>query len=266
MRTSILLIALIGFLAFSPAGAHERDDRSDERDDRSDKRDDRSDRDEGHKFAAECAVLEGTSRGLHSLCVKYCRKTDQSNVDLNDSKSVKRAASALKTLLKYNDRKRPYDPEMPCFKNTGPPDDGGGTGGGGDTGGGGAGGGETGGGGTTPPDGGTGGGGTTPPASCKCWTGAELAAIDGVLPDAGFPPVVECTVVVDATGTTNQVMEGYDFGIIGVEGVAWATVDPIHNGCFFSRSGVPAMNLSLEQPDAENCQAEILAQCAAIGQ
>lgn len=243
MRTSILLIALIGFLAFSPAGAHERDDRSDERDDRSDERDDRSDN--GHKFAAECAVLEGTSRGLHSLCVKYCRKTDQSNVDLNDSHSVKRAASALKTLLKYNDRKRPYDPEMPCFKNTGPPDDGGGTGGGD-----------------------TGGGGTTPPASCKCWTGAELAAIDGVLPEVpGLTAVVECTAVVGADGTKNQVMEGYDFGFgISVEGVAWANVDPIHNGCFFSRSGVPAMNLSLERADAENCQAEILAQCAAIGQ
>ena len=102
---------------------------------------------------------------------------------------------------------------------------------------------------------------------------AELAAIDGVLdPVAGLTAVVECTVVTNTEGTTNQVMEGYDFGIglPTVEAVLWANVDPnvpaVHNGCFFRVGLADPINFALEQADAQNCQAEILAHCTKLGQ
>ncbi|MEE8625286.1 MAG: hypothetical protein V3T19_08100, partial [Acidiferrobacterales bacterium] len=112
-----------------------------------------------------------------------------------------------------------------------------------------------------------------PPASCPCWTGAELAAFDGVLPPVtGLTSAVKCTEFHDADGvmTKNQVMEGYVFfgGDPSKEGLALATVDPNgpdpHNGCTLYRFGDPEINFALEQPEAETCMAEIVSHCAAL--
>ena len=221
MRISILLIALTGILAFSPANAGKENGRSAE------------------MAAAHdaCKVLKGTTRGLHGLCTAYCAKRDLSQVDLNDTASIKAASSDISILRKYNERRRPADPEMPCFKNTDPP--------------------------VEPPDDPP---VDPPPASnCPCWTAEELAAIDGVLPPSDWGPAVkECT----TEATKEQVAEGYQSMLLGLsaEGVAYAVVDPNpfepYFACFYLRSGSPTVLFSVEQPDAEACMQEVVAQCA----
>lgn len=246
MRISILLIALTGVLAFSPADAGPDNGK-------------RQDNGRGAyvKAAAanHCSGLVGTTRGLHGLCMAYCAQTDLSQVDLNDTASIKAASADISILRKYNERRRPADPAMPCHKNNDdddgtPPDDGDGT----------------------PPD--DGGGGTEPPAAsnCACWTGEELAAIDGDLPPSTLgDPVLECTVKTDADGnmTNNQAVEGYPT-LIGPtpEGLANATLDPSdpYYGCVYLRSGEESISFPLEPADAQACMTEIVDHCAAMGQ
>ena len=249
MRISILLIALTGILAFSPADA-------------------KPDKGQRAENVAACNTLKGGTPGLHGLCVAFCAKRDLSNVDLNDIDSVKRAAPKMSVLRSYNSRRQEGDPEMPCFKNTDGDDTGGGgddtSGGGDDT---------SGGGDDTSGGGDTGGGGTTTPVSCPCWTGEQLASIDGVLPDPDYPAILDCTSRSDENGTyQNQAAEGYDFGwLVSAEATAWASVnsggaDP-YTGCFFANGDALAeRNMPLENADAENCMAEVVNQCAAMGQ
>ena len=243
MRISILLIALTGILAFSPADA-------------------KPDKGQRAENVRACDMLKGGTAGLHGLCVSFCAHRDLSKVDLNDIASVKRAAPKMSVLRMYNSRRREGDPVMPCFKNQ---DDGGGDSGGGDSGSGDTGGGDTGGGDT--------GGGTTTPVSCPCWTGEQLASIDGVLPDPDLSAVLDCTSRSDENGTyQNQAAEGYVLGLlVSAEATAWASVDTggldPYTGCFFANGDELAeRSFPLESADAENCMAEVVNQCAAMGQ
>ncbi len=251
MRTSILLIALTGFLAFSPANAGPDNGK-------------RQDNGRGAYMKAaatnHCSDLVGTTRGLHGLCMAYCAQTDLSKVDLNDPATLRAAGPDIEILRKYNERKRPTDPDMPCHKNNDdddgtPPDDDDGT----------------------PPDDG---GGTEPPAAsnCACWTGDELAAIDGVLPSGGLgTPAMECTDETDVvdlppTTTMNQVAEGYRIlgGHVSAEAWAYGVVDddPIKPfyGCMYHRSGTEDVLRSIERADALGCMDEIVAHCTDLGQ
>lgn len=250
MRISILLIALTGILAFSPADA-------------------KPDKGQRAENVAACNTLKGGTPGLHGLCVAFCAKRDLSNVDLNDIDSVKRAAPKMSVLRSYNSRRQEGDPVMPCFKNQ---DDGGGDSGGGDSGSGDTGGGDTGGGDT---GGGDTGGGTEPPAAaCPCWTGEQLASIDGVLPDTGLPVVLDCTSLVDDNDVNyrNGASEGYVFGLlVSSETTAWASVNSdradSYSGCFFANDDPFAeRNMPMENVDALNCMDEIVAHCTAMDQ
>lgn len=206
-----------------------------------------------------CDVLRGATSGLYGLCVSYCSVRDQSNVDLNEIASVKAAAPSIELLRKYNNKRRAGDPEMPCFKNTGPTD--GDSGGSDDTGD------DTGG-----DDGSTGGDPPpAPPAQCPCWTGEELASLDGMLPTSSLGnPVVDCTAIEEnGLAYKRQVVEGYDMGFLTtVEGVAWASSDSggaePYNGCFFSNSA-GSLNLPIERADAESCVQEVASHCAELG-
>ena len=226
MRTSILLIALTGILAFSPANAGPG-------------------KGKGAEYAAACDVLKGTQRGLHGLCVAYCAHRDLSQVDLNDTKSVKAAASSIKILRKYRERKRPYDPEMPCFKNTEPPEP------------------------PEPPTEPPTEPPPEPPSNCPCWSGAELAAIDGNLLPGFGEPTKECT----TTGTKEQAAEGYLFsGLLSADGLAYGLVEPDQPmyACRYIRTprSDPDTTLepqdilySIERAEAEACMAEIETHC-----
>ncbi|MCH8117320.1 MAG: hypothetical protein IIA78_04270 [Proteobacteria bacterium] len=245
MRISILLIALTGILAFSPADA-------------------KPDKGQRAENVAACNTLKGGTPGLHGLCLAFCAKRDLSKVDLNDIASVKRAAPKMSVLHAYDSRRQDGDPVMPCFKNQ---DDGGGDSGGGDSGGSDTGGGDSGGSDT--------GGGTEPPAAaaCPCWTGEELASIDGVLPDAGFPVVLECVSLVDENiNYRDGASEGYDYGFtISPETTAWASVDTAgpdpYSGCgFLSADANATLLVPLENADAINCMAEIDTHCTLMGQ
>jgi hypothetical protein len=193
-----------------------------------------------------CTDLRGGTKGLYGLCVAFCSARGQS-VDLNDIASLKAAAPDISILREYNILKRRGDPEMPCFQSDTPPDDG--SSGGDDPGG------------SEPP----------PPTSCPCWTGDELASIDGDLPpmDRMFS-LVDCTAL-EENGIIyqRQVVEGYGLELPEtVEGVAWASVDTgglePHNACYFwNRSG--QRNFPLEQADAVQCLQEVASHCAAIG-
>jgi hypothetical protein len=212
-----------------------------------------------------CEELRPSSRGLYGLCVAFCRQQDLSHVDLNDIASVRAAAPDIAILREYNDRRRPSDPEMPCLQNNDPSgDDPTGSdipGGDDDPSGGG-----------DPGSGSDGPSGDIPPAECPCWTGAELAAIDGELPPMdGMTATVDCTALDDGGAVyRQQVREGYDLGFtISVERVAWASVstggpDP-YDGCFISSSDGLQRNFPLETADAEKCVQEIAAHCDALG-
>ena len=238
MRISILLIALAGLLAFSPANAGKEMARNADM----------------AATAAACDVLAGTTRGLYGLCMAYCAPRDLSQVDLNDTASMRAAGPNIKTLRQYNERRRPADPEMPCFKNTDDGDDGDDDGDDGDDNGDGD-------------DGGT----TLPPSNCPCWTAEELAAIDGLLieaPDFG-PNATECT----RTAISEQTVEGYRFFAgISPEGLAFATVDDdgAYYACRYRRQPntdpdenleVRDMLMPIERVDADACQAEIVTHC-----
>jgi len=237
MRISILLIALTGILAFSPADAGPGDGK-------------RQDNGRGAYMATAaraCAELEGTTRGLHGLCMSYCAKRDLSQVDLNDSASIKAALPDISILRKYNERRRPADPAMPCHKNSDPPDV------------------------PPPPD-------DPPPAAsdCKCWTGEELAAIDGVLIESSLGLMaLECA----ATAISEQSVEGYTlfFGGISPEGLAFATVDDNEAlySCRYRRtpdsdpdSTLEAQDVlfRIERADALACQTEIVNHCVDMSQ
>lgn len=204
-----------------------------------------------------CDVLRGATSGLYGLCVSYCSVRDQSDVDLNEIASVKAAAPSIQLLQKYNDLRQDGDPEMPCFRNSGPTDgSGGGDGGTGGDGGDGSSGGDS------PPP---------PPAQCPCWTSEELGSIDGVLPPSDLgDPVADCTTIEEnGIAYKRQVVEGYDLGFLTtVEGVAWASFDAggtePYNGCFFSNSS-GSLNFPVERADAEACVQEIANHCAALG-
>jgi len=246
MRISLLLVLLIGFLSVGDTYAQSRGNK-------------------GPAHAAGCADLRNNAtKGLYGLCVAFCASRDQSNVDLNDIASVKAAAPDIATLRKYNALRRFTDPKMPCMQY----DDSGndetdGTSGGGS---GGDSGGDTSGGsdGEEPPP---------PPAQCGCWTGPELASIDGVSPSGDSAAWgADCTSnELNGVMYEDQVIEGYDFGgLITREGVAWASFDAgdgdmePYNGCYFSTAdGV--RNFPLEQADAENCVQEIAAHCTTLG-
>lgn len=196
-----------------------------------------------------CDVLRGATSSLYGLCVAYCAVRDQSDVDLNDVASIKAAAPSIELLRKYNNKRRDGDPEMPCFKNTGPIDDGaGGDDGSTD--------------GDAPP---------TPVAQCPCWTGEELASVDGVLPTSSLgSSVVDCTTIEEnGFAYKRQVAEGYDMGFLTtVDGVAWASTDSggaePYNACYFSTSA-GTLNFPLERADAESCVQEVANHCAALG-
>ena len=235
MRISILLIALTGILAFSPADA-------------------KPDKGQRAENVRACDMLKGTTRGLHGLCVAYCAQRDLSKVDLNYSASIKAASPDISILRKYNERKRPYDPAMPCHKNSDPPDD--------------------------PPD------DPTPPddppddpppaSNCLCWTGEELAAIDGVLIESSLGPMaLECA----GTAISEQSVEGYTlfFGGISPEGLAFATVDD--NEAFYACRYIRTPNtdpdstlevrdvlFTIERADAQACQTEIVNHCVDMSQ
>ena len=233
MRISILLIALTGILAFSPANAGPG-------------------KGVQAQNVAACNVLKGTTRGLHGLCVAYCAHRDLSQVDLNDSASIKAASPSISILRKYNERRRPADPAMPCFKNTEPP--------------------------TEPPD--------DPPddplpaSNCPCWTAEELAAIDGnLIPSANQSSAVQCTTKSDsATHTSEQAVEGYMLVFEpSQEGLAFAVVDddqfePYYSCQYTRKAGTdpdetlePQVILfSIERADAVACQAEIVTHCAVV--
>lgn len=197
-----------------------------------------------------CEVLRGATSGLYGLCVSFCAVRDQSDVDLNDVASIKAAAPSIELLRKYNNKRRDGDPEMPCFKNTGPIDDGaGGDDGSTD--------------GDAPP---------TPVAQCPCWTGEELASIDGVVPPSSLgPPIVDCTINEEnGFAYKQEAVEGYDLGFtIAPEVFALASTDSggvePYNGCFFSRTGSSSISFPLERADAESCVQEVANHCAALG-
>lgn len=237
MRATILWIAALVFLVSSPAEAQKKD----------------------RQRASEVAVcddLKSATSGLYGLCVAYCAAQDLSNVDLNDVKSVRKAAPDRGILRNYNRKKRPGDPDMPCLQPTTPPDDGGdgGTTDGGDDSGDGTG--------DLPPVG----------ASCPCWSPEEIGAIDGNLPPVdGVQAVVDCTMLADPAGVPykHQVVEGYDLGFVTVEGVAWASIateaslEP-YNGCFISTTEF-GRNFEITAGEAEGCAQSIRNQCELLG-
>ena len=191
---------------------------------------------------ADCATLKNSSNRLYGLCVAFCSSRDQSNVDLNDIASVKAAAPDIATLRKYNALKKLCDPDMPCFQIPDPGED--------------------------PPDPGE---DPPPPAQCPCWSGAELASIDGDLPAVdGFTSGVDCTSHTDnGIEYLNQVVEGYEFlGLLTAEGTAWASIETAnpepYNGCFFSTIN-GQRNFPLESADANSCVQEIANHCTTLG-
>lgn len=251
MRISILLFVLISFLSVGDAnakpGSNQRPAHMDE----------------------TCDELEGGTPGLYGLCVAFCSERDQSNVDLNDIASVKAAAPRIETLRRYNALKRNHDPDMLCMPNTGSGGDDPAETSGGDSGGDSDG--DSGGDSSGDSTGGTGSEEPPPPAQCGCWTGAELASIDGVSSSGDTAAYgVDCTANnYEGVMYQDQVVEGYDFlGLITREGVAWASFDAgdiePYNGCYFSTAdGV--RNFPLELADAKNCVSEIAAHCAMLG-
>ncbi len=256
MRISILLFVLIGFLSFGDANAQRGSNQPAHMDE-------------------TCGVLKGKdgTPGLYGLCVAFCSDRDQSNVDLNDIASVKAAAPRIETLRRYNALKRNHDPDMLCMQNPDPSGDepaetsGGGSDGdsGGDSDG------DSGGDSDGDSTGGTGSEEPPPPAQCGCWTGAELASIDGVSSSGDTTAYgVDCTSnEFNGVMYENQVVEGYDFsGLITREGVAWASFDAgdiePYNGCYFSTAD-GTRNFPLELADAKNCVQEIATHCAALG-
>lgn len=237
MRISILMIAMAGMLFAVPANAQPG-------------------RGQAPDHVSACAELKGGTKGLYGLCVSFCARRDLSNVDLNDVASIKAASPDISTLRQYNVLRKRGDPEMPCFENTTPPDDDSAND---DSGSGGSGSDDTGG--SEPP----------PPAQCPCWTGAQLASIDGELPAIdGASSILDCTSHVEGGLVyKQQAAEEYDFGFItSVEGVAWASVDTgglePYNGCFFS-NGVEQKSFPLEQADAAQCVQEVVNHCELFG-
>ncbi len=256
MRISILLVVLIGFFSMSDTYAQKGSN-------------------QGPAHATGCADLrKNASKGLYGHCVAFCSSRDQSNVDLNDIASVKAAAPDIATLRRYNALMRPGDPGMPCMRNG---DSGNGdppttSGGGSGSGSGDESGGDSGGDTSGDTSGGTGSEEPPPPSQCACWTGAELASIDGDLPAVdGMTSGVDCTSNTNENGIMyeNQAAEGYDFlGLLSLEGVAWTSIDAggmePYNGCFFSNSD-GFRNFPLEKADAQNCMQEVATHCAALG-
>lgn len=239
MRTGLLIFIVAGVFALSPAAAQA------------------AGKGQNREGPSECDVLKGATSGLYGLCVSYCATRDQSRVDLNNVASVRAAAPSIALLRKYNSKRQDGDPIMPCFKNGGSTDDDSDD----DT----SGGGDDTSGGEPPPA----------PAQCPCWTGADLASIDGELPASSLgSPAIACTFN-EENGAIHkrQVAEGYDAGwITTVEGVAWASIDSggadPYNGCFFSTSSgttSDSQNFPIERADAENCVQEIANHCSVMG-
>ena len=170
MRISVIVIVALGFLMLNPVEAQA------------------AGKGKQPQASKVCSELKNATKGLYGLCVAYCSVKDQSDVDLNDTRSVKKAAASLGLWHKYEAKRAIYGgPPMPCRPNSGSTstddsdtdsggsDDSGGTDSGGTDSGGSDGSGGTdscgsdGSGGTAPP----------PPPQCPCWTGADVGSIDG---------------------------------------------------------------------------------------
>ena len=59
---------------------------------------------------AVCDVLQSATPGLYGLCVAYCEAQDSLIVSPSDP-------GAPKSLINYNKKKKPGDPEMPCIEH-----------------------------------------------------------------------------------------------------------------------------------------------------
>ena len=62
-----------------------------------------------------CDSLRGQTRGLFGLCVAYCEARDLDR-DATPGELQKLAARQAKFLEKYNAKKGPADPDMPCVE------------------------------------------------------------------------------------------------------------------------------------------------------
>lgn len=279
MRASIVVFVSLLLFAAVPADAKPRDQRN------------AANQKPDH--VAECAELRNATPGLYGLCVSFCKKRDQSKVDMNDIRSVRAAAPSLNLLERYNALKTASDPGMPCMAESGDfhsdddsssEDDGsfdddssseddssdddsseasGGTVSGGDTGGGGTG--DNGGGTDTPPV----------PVSCGCWTADQVADIDGNLAaPRGMTPEVRCTLNESAAGVYEaQVVEGYNLDSVSPTTVssAFAYVNADGSGgpqgCMFDSPSTGILNFPLtDRAEGEACIQMIVDHCAAIGQ
>lgn len=248
MRTSFFLLTLIGMLTVGLAEAKPRDGLRPD-------------------HVQQCDVLKGGTRGLHGLCVSFCKQDKRDKHDKHDKRgkvdlnkaSLKAAAGDVRDLRRYNRLKRAGDPEMPCLLDDvppPPPDD------------------------VPPPSDDE----PPPPApdpltstSCECWAGdiglANILAIDGMT--NGSNSFWKCTSKTTADGLVYeaQVMEGHDnttddntdVDFVRVAAAATDEGTDSPNLCFIRNSptgfGIPIM---LDRAAARQCITEVETHCASL--
>lgn len=196
----------------------------------------------GNSESSVCAVLRGATPSLRGLCEAYCAQRDQSGVDMNDIASVRAAAPDLKLLERYNARKGPDDPEMPCFAEPSESN--------------------------LPPAGDE----KPAPTSCACWSPEQIAVIDGLLDTVrGKSASVQCTLNDSDQGVYQaQVVEGYDLGtdseiVVNSAFAYFELSDATTQGCMFQSPSTGIINYTLEdRAEGQYCIQNIVDQCATV--
>lgn len=122
----ICVLLFSGFLCVSAlADDDDRDDRRgyrhhDRAQHQSDQRNDRkrAKSEAKHEAREVCQDLRGGTQGLFRLCVAFCkvRELDKLGRVLDPKRVERRARRSERVLARYNERKLPGDPDMPCIE------------------------------------------------------------------------------------------------------------------------------------------------------
>ena len=203
-----------------------------------------------HAYERECASLRYATPGLRGLCESYCKRHDQSHVNLNDIASVRAAAPSVRLLERYNAIRRRNDPAMPCFADGDEPGD------------------------TDLPDNLPDDLPDEPPVvtACACWTSEQVQVIDGLLDVVrGKTSSAHCTINDSDLGVYEaQIYEGYDLGTANEIKVNSAFAyfdlsDSSVQGCMLESPSDGILNFTLEhRAEARYCLQTIVDQCATI--